>query len=591
MAQKSGFFNALLDAGVYDRTYNADDYCDNLAVVIASGVLRSTNDDLKVTANGLNLTVNAGRAWIKGHYFYNTTAYALPAITAPTGATRIDRVVLRFDNTITSRNITIQYLTGTAATSPVPPELTRTDTIYDLCLAEITIAANATSVSVNDTRSNTDICGWVYSTSGDNSFFTSLDNSFNEWFEQVKDTLASVTLFKRYKWEENLASATTTVSFNIPQYNPETCFIEVYVNGLLADDYTQANNVLTFTDTLNAGTEIIVYAFKSIDGTGIMTVADEITELQNQYATLAGVSDYTYKATGVDDNISLSQIAQALYTGSYDASQITAAANSFLTALGGLTYVQSLEADAQITIEVVGKLGVTTAAYGQGTSSNRYRYFNFGQSAHSDMRVMFDFTKADTIYISCANNTSNIIFFGSDLWIKGARVYAANSGVGATGCDIQMIAGQNVSTLGSINIENCVFDILSTANGRISDAGTYINCDCTVKSMAGSAFCFSPVSAKLLRVIGGRYLAYVTDTTAYTAAVFYTSGSQTNAVTFAQNINCPTIAYTDGSTNFYQQYLACGFAGKTFIDFVTSTMNSTGNYVTITNQVWQSKSW
>ena len=86
MAQKSGFFNALLNAGIYDRTYNADDYSDNLAVVISNGVLRSINNDLYVAAEGLNLSVFAGRAWINGKYFYNDSEYSLPAITPPTSA-------------------------------------------------------------------------------------------------------------------------------------------------------------------------------------------------------------------------------------------------------------------------------------------------------------------------------------------------------------------------------------------------------------------------------------------------------------------------------------------------------------------------
>ena len=256
MAQKSGFFNALNNGGVYDRTYNADDYSDNLAVVISSGVLRSANDDLKVTANGLNLSVSAGRAWIKGHYYKNDSTYALPAISAPTGGSRIDRVILRFDKTITVRSITIQYLTGTAATSPVAPALTRNDNIYDLCLAEITIAANASSVGVIDKRPDTDLCGWVYSTSGDNSFFVTLDNDFYTWFEEVKDDLASVTLFKRYKWETTLASAASAVTFAIPQYDPDTCFAEVFVNGMLVSNYTISGSVVTFTSQLTAGTQI-----------------------------------------------------------------------------------------------------------------------------------------------------------------------------------------------------------------------------------------------------------------------------------------------------------------------------------------------
>lgn len=578
MAQKSGFFNALLTAGVYDRTYNADDYCDNLAVVISNGVLRSTNDDLKVTASGLNLTVNQGRAWIKGHYFNNTSTYSLPAVTLPTGGSRIDRVVLRFNNTIENRNISIQYITGTAATSPVAPDLTRTDDIYDLCLAEITVAAGASSVSVNDTRSNANLCGWVYSVSGDGSFFTSLDNSFNDWFEQVKDTLASVTLFKRYKYETTLASSTTTVSFTIPQYDADTCFIEVYVNGMLSDDYTLSGTVLTFSTALLQGTEVIVYCFKSIDGTGIMTVADEITQLQNQYATLAGVSKFTYTATGLDDNISLSQIAQAFYAGSYDAEQVTASANAFLTALGGNAYLAALAANAQLTVEVVGKLGVTTAAYGTGATGNRYRYFNLSEASVSTKRLIFDFAKADAINIQVPASKSSIIFYGTDLEIKNASVGVTSAGAGA---NVQMVAESNQ---GRVFIDNCKFEMEVSGDAYIAKFGTFTNCYCKVASSGGHALLFVPDSADLIRIIGGTFFAYAA-TSGKTAAVFYTYGTETNAVIIAQNINCPTVTLS----GYWQQYLSVAYAGKTLINYVTSTMNSTGNYNTITNQVWLSK--
>jgi len=579
MAQKSGFFNALLQGGVYDRTYSADDYCDNLAVIISNGVLRSVNDDLKVTASGLTLTVNSGRAWINGHYFNNTTAYTLPAITTPTGGSRIDNVVLRFDNTITGRKISIEYVTGTAATSPVAPALTRTHTIYELCLAQIVVNANATSVIVDDTRDNSSLCGWVYSVSGDGAFFTSLDNEFSTWFLNVKNTLASVTLFKQYKWETTLATASNTVNFNIPQYDADTCFFDVYVNGLYSDDYTANGSVLTFNTTLVAGTEITVLAYKSIDGTGIMSVADEITQLQNQVAALQGSSHFTYVATGTNDNISLSEINEAIYTGSYDEDEITTAAKNFLTSIGGLPYLQSLEADAQITIDVVGHLDVETPAYGSGSSSSRFRYFNFGQTSRSDMRIMYDFSKADTIYLEPGNNLNYIIFYGTDLWIKNANVFLINTG---SGCNVQAVAGSNQ---GNINIEGCKFVIKTTGNVLIGANGTYTNCDCEVYSSAGNAYCFSPTSLYLVRVIGGRFLAYVKSTTSYTAAIFYTGSGQSSAVTMATNINCPTISVS----GYYQQYLSLGNNGKTIIDLVTSTMNSSGNYNTITNQIWLSK--
>lgn len=581
MAQKSGFFNARLNAGIYDRTYNADDYCDNLAVVISNGVLRSTDNDLKVTASGLNLTVNTGRAWIEGHYYKNDSSYSLPAVIAPTGGSRIDRVILRLNKNIAVRSISLQYLTGTAATSPVAPALTRDDNIYDICLAEITVNANASNVSVKDTRSDKTICGWVYSVSGDNSFFTSLDAEFDTWFEEKKDTLASVTLFKQYRWEKTLTSATNTVTFNIPQYDPQTCFFDVYLNGILADDYTSSNNIIVFGTTLVAGTEVTVLAYKSIDGTGIMSVSDEITELQNQFATLDGVTKFIYNATGSNDNISLSEIAQAIYDGSYTAGNVTQAAADFLEAIGGNTYLAGLPVDAKVTIEVVGSLGVTTPAYGSGTTASRYRYFNLGPLATSTKRIIFDFARAEKIKVTCAANTYNIIFYGTDLDIKNC--YAKAMSMSNTNCHIQMIANSNV---GRISATDCSFEVDCSGDAKIATQGTFTNCYCWAASSAGHALLFVPTSTNLIRLIGGTYLAYA-KASGKTAAVMYTYSTDTDAVIMAQNINCPTVT----KSGYFQQYLVVAYAGKTLIDLVTSTMNSTGNYYTITNQIWKSKTW
>ena len=581
MAQKSGFFNALLNAGVYDRTYNADDYSDNLAVVISNGVLRSENDDLLVTASGLNLSVAAGRAWINGKYFFNDSAYALPALTPPTGGSRIDRVVLRLDNTLSVRAISIQYLTGTAATSPVAPAITRSGDIYDLVIADVAISSGATSVTITDQRSNADLCGWVYSTSGDDSFFTSLDNAFNTWFESAKDTLSSVTLFKRYTWATVLASATDTVQFNIPQYDAETCFYEVYVNGFLTNAFTvgSAANVIVFNAQLQAGAQVIVNVYKSLDGTGIESVADEITALQNQYATISGAQKYIYYCTGSNDNVSLSEIAQAFYNGSYTAANVTAAAAAFLSALGGNTFLAGLADNAKMTIEVVGTCGVGAAAYGAGTTQSRYRYFNLApQPQTSAKTLIFDFAKCDTINVSFTANTSNIIFYSTDLQIRNCKLFVDESNAGV---NIQVFAGSNY---GRCDVENCEVDISTTGDVKFAANGTYTACKFTGASTGGHVLIFCPDSAYMIRVIGGTFYAYCAAS-GKTPAIFYTYGTETSAIIIAQNISCPTVS----KPGYFQQYLSVAYAGKTFINFVVSTMNSTGTYNTITSQIWQSK--
>ena len=198
MAQKSGFFNARLINGEYDRKYSADDYSDNLAVVIGNGVLRSTDNDLKVTASGMLLTVGVGRAWINGHYYHNTTPMTLAPVPVAAGGSRYDRVILRMDKTLQERNVQVLYMVGTASNDPQKPALVRNDNVYDICLADIYVPSGGNYVIAYDTRDDKDVCGWVYSTSGDDSFFTSLDYEFYTWFNEVRDEVATVTILKRY---------------------------------------------------------------------------------------------------------------------------------------------------------------------------------------------------------------------------------------------------------------------------------------------------------------------------------------------------------------------------------------------------------
>lgn len=579
MAEKSGFFNAIRIDGDYDRKYNADDYTDNLAVVISNGVLRSENDDLKVTASGMIPKVNAGRAWINGHYYYNTALFSFAAVTAPISGSRYDRIMLRMNKNLSERKVSLVYVQGTAANEPVKPAPTRTESIYELVLADIFVTANATSITVTDARADRDLCGWVYSTAGDSSFFTTLDDAFQNWFEGVRDELSSVTLFKRYKWTETLSAATNTVAFNIPQYDAETCFIEVYVNGILDNRYTLNNNIITFAGLLVGGTVVTVNCYKSIDGTGIESVADEITELQNAVAALDGVAKFTYKCTGLNDNISLSDIAQAFLNGSYVASSVTSAANAFLTAIGGNTYLAGLTAEAQITVDVVGRAGVTTPYAGSGTDVSRYRYFAFGGAGTNSKKIIFDFAKCEKLTIACAANTNNIIFYGTDINIKNANVYAYSN---YENCKIVMIAGSANS--GLINVDDCRFSVSTSGEAKIAENGDFTNCYCVTKSSAGNSICFDAKNLSLIRLHGGTFYAYA-KLTASRAAVMNIDVGEAQAVIMAVNINCPTVA----ATGYYQRHLAIANSGNLYVRGVCSTMDSTGTAADVVGQIWKSK--
>lgn len=513
--QKSGFFNALLTNGEYDRKYNANDYADNLAVIISNGVLRSGNDDLKVSANGLVVTVGIGRAWIDGHYYLNDSPHTFSAITPPVGGSRYDRVLLRLNKNLAVRSVELVYQQGEASNNPVKPAPVREGNIYDLVIADVYVGANATRVVVTDTRADVDLCGWVYSTSGDNSFFASFDNIFNNWFEGVKDTLSSVTLFKRYNWRTVLTAATNTAVFNIPQYNAETCFIEVFVNGIVLTDgvdYSVSGNAITFTNALVANTEIEVKCYKSIDGTGINSVMDELTELQNNIAALNITDQHNYICNGVDDNVKLSEIAQEWLNGGTDYSSKT--------------------------IKIYGTFGASAAYAGAGTTTSPFRWLSVGTDGNTNRRIIFDFSNCSQISLPIAAGTYNVVFYGHNAHIIGANVICNQTALDT------MIRVFN-SDAGAVYAENCRFWITAYKDSRVAQTGTFVNCRASVANITNNSYCFLPFTGSLLRIKGGEYYAYTGASSAQSAIL---GQSSANAVSVLYGVNAPTVP----RSGFYQ---------------------------------------
>lgn len=134
---------------------------------LTSGVFSSAEDFPVTAAGGLKVTVGAGRGWVHPSRFtgYSITkresdTLALPL--ADPSLPRIDRIVMRYD--AGARAASLQVLQGTASSTPTAPAISRTELIYDLCLAEITRPAGSTSIStgqITDTRLDEALCGLV----------------------------------------------------------------------------------------------------------------------------------------------------------------------------------------------------------------------------------------------------------------------------------------------------------------------------------------------------------------------------------------------------------------------------------------------
>lgn len=154
----------LYPANGYD--FDAADVAAYLAG-LTSGVFSGAEDFPVTAAGGLKVTVGAGRGWVHPSRFtgYSITKREADTLTMPLAdpsLPRIDRIVMRYD--AGARAASLQVLQGTASSTPTAPTISRTELIYDLCLAEITRPAATASITtgqITDTRLDEKLCGIV----------------------------------------------------------------------------------------------------------------------------------------------------------------------------------------------------------------------------------------------------------------------------------------------------------------------------------------------------------------------------------------------------------------------------------------------
>lgn len=145
-----------------DRRYYADDWARYFAQFISNGVYAFTATNMQVQANGgRTVKIAVGSCFINGRAGYAEGDDVL-TLDFGGGGSRIDRIVARLD--VPNREIQPYVIKGEVAETPTAPDIIRDGTYYDICLAEITVPANATEITqadITDVRGNNEVCGFV----------------------------------------------------------------------------------------------------------------------------------------------------------------------------------------------------------------------------------------------------------------------------------------------------------------------------------------------------------------------------------------------------------------------------------------------
>ena len=200
MSYTSGFFDAVdLGGGNYDREYSAAVFAHYFSLLIKNGVFPDPSTGMQVKASSnpdMHVSVQPGSGWINGYYItvLDDSPEVLTVPTANPSLSRIDSVIMGLN--YVEREIQLYIKSGAVSASPSAVSLQRDNDLYEMELAQITIAAGMASISqanITDMRQNTSRCGIVKGTIDQidtTDLFAQYDDAFQTWFEDLQSQMS-----------------------------------------------------------------------------------------------------------------------------------------------------------------------------------------------------------------------------------------------------------------------------------------------------------------------------------------------------------------------------------------------------------------
>ncbi len=572
MAILSGYYNSLNG----DRKYNAETMSKYFSGIISKGVLQKYGNLFSVeSAGGMAITIGTGKAYFSdGKYIENTQAFNLTIEPSDVVLNRIDRIVLRNDISQGVRGASVVIKRGTPATNPTPPALTKSDTIEELAIADIRVnklVEAITQANITNTKPDNTLCGYVtgiidqvdttelfkqYETAY-KEFQDASKKDFDDWFTNIKENLATVTLIREYTDVVTTNQQDQTqIPINIKSYNYALDILEVYINGLRLQkdvEYIDQHTYIEILKPLDINQDVEIVVYKSVDGSQAETLIDQVEELREKVASL---EKYTYYCNGVDDNIQLSKLAQEFYT----------ATGSWAGA----------EDNIKAEIKVIGKVGVSGTAKGTGTEVDPYILFNLGKSDTSGRKLVFNFSTTNRISVLGTSTKAYVLFGGNNYELKGVKA------VLGTGIALTAFTGDNITVKDSEVYINGTGTEKATGSKA---TGTFENVRMSVTGGTTKAVGYIVTNTGIVKIINSEILTYNQTSASEESVAILIEANQTEAVLIAEKNNIPLRArngYKQSQTikcNSGNASLISNVLGKAPALYSTEKCTSVGNMI------------
>lgn len=278
--EKSSFFNSVSG----DRKYKAEDWASYFGSFIGNGVFPVPSTGLQVVAgSGMQVTVKAGKAWINGYFYNNTSDLSLTLATADGVLNRIDRIVVRWD--LTNRVISVKAKSSSYSASPTAPAVERDADIYELAIADVYVGAGVTAItgsSITDKRLDSAVCG-VVAGLVDTIDTTAFNAQLEAWFAEYQSESAAeynslVSYMNSLKLQGNTQYDALEEYFADFKAEAQTDF-DTWFEGLqdVLDENT-AGNLLNMITALTARVDLIeAVIFNDITENPFLILFDDLS--------------------------------------------------------------------------------------------------------------------------------------------------------------------------------------------------------------------------------------------------------------------------------------------------------------------------